>query len=144
VFDPAEGGQWSHPPAFASGAGGLVSTADDYVRFAQMLLDNGKPLVSRPTVELMTTNQLTPEQMANGGMILGGYGWGFGMAITTARTGLANIGSYGWDGGLGTNWRNDPRERLITILMTQQAWSEPQPPRVAQDFRSLAYQAIDD
>lgn len=144
VFDPANGGQWSHPPAFPSGAGGLVSTADDYARFAQMLLENGKPLLSRPTVELMTSNQLTPEQMANGGMILGGYGWGFGVAIATARTHVANVGSYGWDGGLGTNWQNDPREQLTTILMTQQAWASPEPPSVARDFSTLAYQAIEE
>jgi CubicO group peptidase (beta-lactamase class C family) len=144
VFDPAEGGQWSHPPAFPSGAGGLVSTIDDYLRFAQMLLDNGKPLLARPTVELMTSNHLSAEQMASGGMILGGSGWGFLVAIATRRDNLHNVGSYGWDGGLGTSWRNDPRERLITILMTQQAWSAPEPPPVARDFSTLAYQAIED
>jgi CubicO group peptidase (beta-lactamase class C family) len=144
VFDPAEGGQWSHPPAFPSGAGGLVSTADDYVRFAQMLLDNGKPLLARPTVELMTSNQLTSEQTANGGMILGDRGWGFLVSIVMRRDDLASVGAYGWDGGLGTYWRNDPREQLITILMTQSAWGAPRPPQVGQDFSTLAYQAMDD
>jgi CubicO group peptidase (beta-lactamase class C family) len=114
------------------------------VRFAKMLLDSGRPLLSRPSVELMTTNQLAPEQMATGGMILGQQGWGFGVSVGLRRTDLASVGSYGWDGGLGTNWRNDPREQLITILMTQQAWRAPEPPPVAQDFRTLAYQAIDD
>jgi CubicO group peptidase (beta-lactamase class C family) len=66
------------------------------------------------------------------------------MAIVTRRDTVANVGTYGWDGGLGTNWRNDPREQLITILMTQQAWAAPEPPRVARDFWTLAYQAIDD
>jgi CubicO group peptidase (beta-lactamase class C family) len=144
VFDPAEGGQWSHPPAFPSGAGGMVSTIDDYVRFVQMLLDNGQPLLARPTVELMTSNQLTAEQMANGGMILGRRGWGFLVSIVTRRDDLQNVGAYGWDGGLGTYWRNDPREQLITILMTQSAWGAPEPPRVGQDFLTLAYQALED
>jgi CubicO group peptidase (beta-lactamase class C family) len=144
VFDPAQGGQWSHPPAFPSGAAGLVSTIDDYLRFARMLLDNGTPLLARPSVELLTSNQLTPEQMAAGGLILGDQGWGLGLAVSVRRTDLPNVGSYGWDGGLGTNWRNDPREQLITLLMTQQAWSAPEPPRVARDLRTLAYQAIED
>jgi len=143
VFDPAEGGQWNHPPAFPSGAGGLVSTADDYLRLAQMLLDNGRPLLARPTVELMTTNQLTAEQMATAGWILGGHGWGLGVAIVARRDTLANVGAYGWDGGMGTNWRNDPREGLITILMTQQAWARAEPPPVARDFWTLAYQTLD-
>ena len=66
VYDPAEGGDWSRPPVFPNGAGGLVSTADDYLAFAQMLMDNGRHgktrILSRPSVELMTTDQLTPEQ----------------------------------------------------------------------------------
>ena len=68
VYDPAEGGQWSRPPAFPSGGGGLVSTVDDFLAFAQMLLDGGKHghdrILSRLSVEAMTTDQLTPEQKA--------------------------------------------------------------------------------
>ncbi len=60
LYDPAEGGQWSRPPAFPSGAGGLVSTADDFLAFGQMLLNNGKHgndrILSRLSVEAMTTN----------------------------------------------------------------------------------------
>lgn len=68
VFDPAEGGQWSGPPAFPSGAGGLVSTADDYLAFARMLLGGGRldgvRLLARPTVEAMVSDQLTAAQKA--------------------------------------------------------------------------------
>ena len=68
LYDAAEGGQWSRPPAFPSGGGGLVSTVDDFLAFAQMLLDEGKHggerILSRPSVEVMTTDQLTPEQKA--------------------------------------------------------------------------------
>jgi len=151
VYDEPAGGQWSAPPAFASGAAGLVSTADDYGAFAQMLLNfgmhNGERIVSRPTVETMTTDQLTSEQKAATEWIDGFFdasGWGFGVLIATRRANLANVGSYGWDGGLGTSWLNDPREAMATILLTQQAWTSPTPPNVCNDFRTSAYQAIDD
>ena len=84
VYDEAEGGQWSRPPAFPSGAGGLVSTIDDYLAFGQMMLDHGKHgserILSRLSVETMTTDQLTSEQKAVSGLIPGyfdSHGWGF-------------------------------------------------------------------
>jgi CubicO group peptidase (beta-lactamase class C family) len=151
VFDPAAGGQWSTPPAFPSGAAGLVSTIDDYFAFAALLLNRGKHgdtrILSRPAVELMTTDQLTLEQKALSGLV-GGYfdshGWGFGVSVVTRRDSIGSVGSYGWDGGLGTSWSNDSREDLIAILMTQQAWTSPNPPNVCRDFWTLAYAAIDD
>jgi CubicO group peptidase (beta-lactamase class C family) len=75
----------------------------------------------------------------------GDNGWGFGVSVVTRRTGIAKSpGSYGWNGGLGTAWWNDPAEDLITILMTQQAWPSASPPPDCQDFWTLACQAIDD
>ncbi len=56
----------------------------------------------------------------------------------------APVGQYGWDGGLGTIWRNDPSERMITALMTNAAWSSPRPPAIASDFLTAAYACIDD
>jgi len=152
LYDAAEGGQWSGPPAFPSGAGGLVSTVDDYLAFGQMMLDQGKHgggrLLSRLAVEAMTTDQLTPEQKAVSGLIPGsfdGFGWGFGVSIVTRRDDVAAVpGKFGWDGGLGTSWSSDPREQMVTILMTPCAWSSPSPPAVCRDFWTLAYQAIDD
>ncbi len=96
----------------------------------------------------MTTDQLTPEQKALSGLV-GGYfdahGWGFGVSIVTRRVDPArSAGTYGWDGGMGTSWYSDPREDLITILMTQCSWTSPSPPNVCLDFLTLAYQAIDD
>ncbi len=65
--------------------------------------------------------------------------------MTTRRHGIADTpGKYGWDGGLGTSWRVDPEEEMITILMTQRAWLSPEPPPILRDFWTLAYQAIDD
>jgi CubicO group peptidase (beta-lactamase class C family) len=151
VYDPAEGGDWSCPPAFPNGAGGLVSTADDYLAFARMLLNNGtdakKRILSRPSVELMTTDQLTPEQRARSGFGPDSFadsGWGFCLRITTRRTEFASLGSYGWSGGMGTLWENDPGEELITILMTQRGWESSTPAGVFVDFYTLAYAAIDD
>ena len=71
-------------------------------------------------------------------------GWGFGVSIVARRTDLPNAGTSGWDGGLGTLWRTDPREDMLTILLTQLAWASPNPPDVARDFWTSAYQAIDD
>jgi len=150
VYDEAVGGQWSRPPAFPSGAGGLVSTIDDYLAFGQMMLSQGKHgnerILSRLSVELMTTDQLTHEQKAASSLISGfldGHGWGFGVSVITRRDDIAAVpGRYGWDGGLGTSWYSDPREEMVIILMTQCAWTSPSPPNVY--FWTLAYQAIDD
>jgi CubicO group peptidase (beta-lactamase class C family) len=147
VYDePA--GQWSARPEFPSGGAGLVSTATDYLAFAEMLLRGGAPILSRPSVETMITNQLTPGQRAVAGFFPGDFdtrGWGFGVAVVTRREHpAAPVGQYGWDGGLGTVWRNDPSEQLITILMTNAAWGSPRPPGIALDFLTGAYAAISD
>ena len=152
LYDGAEGGQWSRPPAFPSGAGGLVSTIDDYLAFGQMMLSYGKHassrILSRLSVELMTTDHLTPEQKAVSGLVPGyfdSHGWGFGMSVVTRRDDIAAVpGRFGWDGGMGTSWYSDPREEMVTILMTQCAWTSPSPPDVCLDFWTSAYQAIDD
>jgi CubicO group peptidase (beta-lactamase class C family) len=152
LYDKAEGGQWSRPPAFPSGAGGLVSTIDDYLAFGQMMLNKGKHggerVLSRPSVETMTTDQLTPEQKAVSGLVPGyfdSHGWGFGVSIVTRRDDVAAVpGRFGWDGGLGTSWWSDPTEDMVTILMTQRAWTSPSPPGVCLDFWTSAYQALDD
>jgi CubicO group peptidase (beta-lactamase class C family) len=151
LYDEPEG-QWSATPAFPSGAGGLVSTADDFLAFAQMLMNGGllgnERVVARSSVETMTTDQLTPEQKARSGIVPGyfdNHGWGFGVAVVTERiTPSEPIGKYGWDGGLGTTWFNDPSEDLTGILLTQRAWTSPNPPEVCVDFNTALYAAIDD
>jgi CubicO group peptidase (beta-lactamase class C family) len=151
LYDQAEGGQWSRPPTFPSGAAGLVSTIDDYLAFGQMMLDVGQHgstrVLSRPSVEVMTTDHLTPEQKAASGLAPGffdSHGWGFGVSVVTRRDDVAAVpGRFGWDGGLGTSWYSDPQEEMVTILMTQRAWASPSPPDICLDFWTLAYQAID-
>jgi CubicO group peptidase (beta-lactamase class C family) len=150
VYDPPAGGQWSSPPPFASGAGGLVSTADDYLAFCCMLLNKGKHgdtrILSRPAVELMTSDQVTREQREGADMFFReNSSWGFGMAVYTRRDDLmATPGRFGWEGGLGTSAYSDPAEDLVGILLTQCAWSSPAAPRLLSDFWTSAYAAIDD
>jgi CubicO group peptidase (beta-lactamase class C family) len=150
-YDPPAGA-WSRPPTFASGAAGLVSTAADMVAFARMLLaggrgPDGRRVISRASVAAMTTDQLGPTQK-QAGLVDGtfrGRGWGFGVSVVTQRTDIAGSpGAYGWDGGLGTCWMNDPAEQLVTLLFTQAAWTSPDLPAIGADFRTVAWAALDD
>jgi CubicO group peptidase (beta-lactamase class C family) len=151
VYDEAAGGQWSSPPAFPSGGAGLVSTVDDFHAFGRMMLRKGRHegerILSRPTVELMTTDQLTPAQKAVSGFFPGYFdhrGWGFGLSVVTGRDDLPNSpGRFGWDGGLGTSWQADPAEDLTAILLTQRA-GFPDFSHVHRDFWTSVYQSIDD
>jgi CubicO group peptidase (beta-lactamase class C family) len=111
---------WTSAPVFPSGAAGLVSTVDDYHAFARMLLAGGGPVLTPGSVAAMTTNQLTPDQIASGGVLLGGQGWGYGLGVITTPTpeGLDG-GQYGWSGGYGTTWFNDPARDFTAIALTQ-------------------------
>jgi CubicO group peptidase (beta-lactamase class C family) len=159
IWDEAEGGRWSRPSAFPSGAGGLVSTVDDYHAYFRMLLNhgthNGERILSRPAAELMTTNRLTPEQNAartalardNVHLSFGQGqqgGWGLGMAVRTYRGDYAPVGQFGWDGGTGTSAYADPHNQLTGVLLTQIGLSTPAPARLIHDFWTTVYQAIED
>ena len=117
-----------------------------------MLLNHGKHdgerVLSRASVETMTADHLTPGQKAVSELAPGffdNHGWGFGVSVVTRRTSPAEpVGQYGWDGGLGTSWRSDPAEGMVGILLTQRAWTSPNPPDICRDFWTLAYQAVDD
>jgi len=150
LYDGVDNSQWKDPPPFQSGGGGLISTIDDYLAFCQMMLNKGRHgpgrILSRPSVELMTADHLTPEQKEGTSIFFGeNSGWGFGMAVYTRRDDLASVpGRFGWDGGLGTSGYSDPTEQLVGILMTQRMMDSPKPPSVFRDFWTSAYQAIDD
>jgi CubicO group peptidase (beta-lactamase class C family) len=152
VVEDGPGGRWSRPPAFESGGGGLVSTADDYLAFASALLaggtHRGERVLSRPSVTLMTSDQLTPEQKAVSGFWPGYFeamGWGFGMSVRTRRTHLGpSVGSYGWPGFYGTAWYNDPAEDMAAVVIMQRAHAGDQTLPMWQDIWSAVYQAIDD
>jgi CubicO group peptidase (beta-lactamase class C family) len=116
--------EWTRPPAFPDGAAGLASTVDDFLAFARMLRDggvhHGRRLLSAESVRLLTTNHLTPEQVAGAGFVpLVGRGWGYGMSVSVAPDEISEPGRYGWEGGFGTVWHNDPHRDLIAIALTQ-------------------------
>ncbi|MGH2614464.1 MAG: serine hydrolase domain-containing protein [Thermomicrobiales bacterium] len=150
VFDGVEDSRWASPPPFESGGGGLVSTADDLLTFGEMMLNNGaygdERILSRPSVTLMTTDHITPEQKAASPFFPASWenrGWGFGVAIDTRRDNLWQTpGRYGWFGGYGTSWDVDPAEEMITILLTQSV--DILFTGGLQDFWTSAYAAIDD
>jgi len=150
VYDDPAASHFAKPPLFPSGGGGLVSTADDYLAFSRMMLGKGRHggvrILSRPAVELMTTDQLTPEQRLGSEMFFGDHrSWGLGLSVATRRINLAsNPGRFGWDGGIGTSGYADPAEDLVGVLLTQRMMDSPQPPPVFADFWTAAYAAIDD
>jgi CubicO group peptidase (beta-lactamase class C family) len=152
VVEDGPDGRWSRPPAFESGGGGLVSTAEDYLAFASALLaggtHHGERVLSRPSVTLMTSDHLSPAQKAVSGFWPGYFdtmGWGFGMSVRTRRTHLGpSVGSYGWPGFYGTAWYNDPAEEMTTIFIMQRAHAGDQRLPMWLDFWTAVYQAIDD
>lgn len=152
VVEDGPDGFWSRPPVFEGGGGGLVSTADDFLAFASALLaggsHRGERVLSRPSVTLMTSDQLTPAQKAMSGFWPGYFdaiSWGFGMSVRTRRTLLGpSVGSYGWSGKYGTAWYNDPVENLTTIVILQRAHAGDQRLPMWNDIWTTVYQAIDD
>ena len=128
------------------GSGGLVSTAADYFRFADMLMQggarSGERLLSRKTVELMTSNHTGDRfvWLAGPGC---GFGLGFGVTLDRGRAHtLPTEGSYTWGGAFCTHWWNDPAEQLFGLVMTQvRPYAHL---ALRDDFQTLATAAIDD
>jgi CubicO group peptidase (beta-lactamase class C family) len=152
VLDEARGGQFARAPVFEAGAGGLVSTIDDMAAFGQMMLNKGayghERILSRPSIELMTMDHLTPEQKAASPFFANfwnDHGWGFGLGVITGRNDLSGVpGRFGWDGAFGTSWHVDPKEEMVGILMTQRRPDILSIPALTLDFWTSAYQLIDD
>ena len=139
------------PPArvntrYFSGAGGLVSTAADYLRFCQMSLNggelNGARLLSRKSIEAMTVNHIGG---LKGWLVPPGARFGLGYAVLTDLgefQGLGSVGSYWWGGAFGTTFWIDPKEQMIGILMIQiRPYTHL---AIRSQFRTLATQAIVD
>ncbi len=138
-LDDPPGGQWSSLPAFPSGAGGLVSTADDWHCFARMLLaggsSGGRQLLSAASVWQMITDQLTRSQRDASRLFLEGQGWGFGGSVNVEDIDPWNVpGRYGWVGGTGTAAHITPSTGAVTILLSQLELAGPTPPALMRDF----------
>ena len=113
-------GAFATEPAFASGAGGIVTTADDWLAFGRMLLAGGGRLLSAESVRLMMTDHTTPQQREMAGFFLDGQGWGFGGGVDTEVLTPWNVpGRYGWVGGTGTSAYVDPHRGTVSLLLTQ-------------------------
>jgi CubicO group peptidase (beta-lactamase class C family) len=149
VFDGAKKSEYSRPPAFESGAGGLVSTVDDYYAFCRMLLNQGmrgrERILSKASVASMTTDQLVPAQKLGAEIFFGNHSsWGFGMSVNIHRDKPWHVpGRFGWDGGFGTSAYSDPTNDFIGILMTQRMMDSPEPPAVHEDFWAHAYRGLE-
>jgi CubicO group peptidase (beta-lactamase class C family) len=137
-------GQWSTPPPFPLGNGGLAGTVDDWLAFARMLLAGGttaggRRLLSADSVQLMITDHTTPAQRKIGELFLEGQGWGFGGSVDIASIDPWNFdGRYGWVGGTGTSAHITPATEMIAILLTQVAADSPTPPEWMRTFWQYA------
>jgi CubicO group peptidase (beta-lactamase class C family) len=133
IDDPATS-SYRSPPSFLSGGGGLVSTIGDYLRFCQMMLGggelDGRRVLGRKTVELMTTNHLPGGGTMNDFALPGGYGevgfegMGFGLTMAVSKgpseTGIiGSPGEFMWGGAASTAFWIDPKEELLAVFMTQ-------------------------
>jgi CubicO group peptidase (beta-lactamase class C family) len=131
----------SGPRRSFSGGAGLLSTARDYGRFLQMLLNGGSldgvRLLSPAAVTLMSTNQI--------GTLYGAAGMGFGLGFSLAELpgadGFATVGTYGWGGAYATVYKIDPVERLVIVFMIQML---PNGSDLREKFPTLVYQALTD
>jgi CubicO group peptidase (beta-lactamase class C family) len=141
-WDLADGpdGQWSTPPVFPLGNGGLVGTVDDWLAFGRMLLAGGttvegRRLLSADSVQLMINDHTTPDQRMIGELFLEGQGWGFGGSVDIATIDPWNVpGRYGWVGGTGTAAHITPSTGTVTILLTQVAADGPTSPEWMRAF----------
>ncbi|HZE37935.1 MAG TPA: serine hydrolase domain-containing protein [Stackebrandtia sp.] len=142
----APDGQWSADPRFHSGAGGLVSTVDDWWAFARMMLGegtlDGKRILSRESVRDMTTNHLTAGQRAEIEVFTEGQGWGFGGTVDVDdRDPWTVPGRYGWVGGTGVTAHLTPSTRDVVILLTQRCSMGAAPTEMMRDVWRYAAQA---
>ena len=144
-FEIEEDVPFTTRPALIEGAVGLVSTAPDFLRFCQMLLNKGEldgvRLLSAATVEMMTTNGLSSPVLQQRG---GATGWGLAnvdVVITPSPRGyLTAAGEYGWDGSAGTFFSIDPARQLIVMLFAQNVPASPDGLR--QRFKAAVDQSV--
>jgi CubicO group peptidase (beta-lactamase class C family) len=154
VQDHPATSRWRNPRSFPSGGAGLVSTADDYLKFARVILGHGKDsrtgvrLLSRPMFDLMATDHLTAAERATpflGMSFWHAMGFGLGLSIAdnpTLQDWPASPGRLGWPGAYGTWWVADLKEDLIALMMIQLYFGSGGFMRT--DCETAIYQAIDD
>jgi CubicO group peptidase (beta-lactamase class C family) len=137
VWDPPDG-QWSRPPAFHDGAAGLVSTVDDLLAFARMLVRGGDQVLTADQVREMSRDHLTAAQREFGAAFLGGRGWGLGTSVLLDGPWA---GAIGWDGGLGTSFLVHPARDLAVIVLTQRLFETARAPAVHHELQAAGLAA---
>jgi CubicO group peptidase (beta-lactamase class C family) len=154
VDDRSPTSRWANPRRFQGGGGGLVSTAQDYLQFARLLLGRGRVgetrLLSNRSVDLMRSNFLSRDQRrapAFGHIVWAGQGFGLGLSIVDdpaqqLALGYRSAGSFGWPGAYGTSWFGDPVEDMIGMMLIQRRAVEPF--AMPLDFERRLYDAIDE
>ncbi|WP_051193695.1 serine hydrolase domain-containing protein [Nocardia jiangxiensis] len=159
VLDHPDATAWAQRPRFVSGGAGLISTVDDYARFARMILGRGEldgtRILTGDTVDAMARDRLTPAQHADppfnppmGQTMWEEQGFGYGVQVRTRQDGIGpGVGAVSWPGGFGTWWIADPRHDLVALLFVQSSniimggdWQIP----LGEDFLSLTYRALRD
>jgi CubicO group peptidase (beta-lactamase class C family) len=147
---PEESERYKGPRTYfeaGGGRGGVLTTAGDYARFAQMLLNNGEldgtRILSRKSVELMTCSHTGDVYVTDPGP----HGFGFGLGVGVYKGGNPSVrrspGTYGWGGAAGTHYFADPKEDLICIIFTQVFMHKMIPDNLYQEeFEKLVYQAL--
>ncbi len=139
VWDPPDG-QWSRPPSFHDGAAGLLSTVDDLLAFARMLLRGGSPVLAADQVREMSRDYLTAGQRELGTAFLDGRGWGLGTSVVLDGPWA---GATGWDGGLGTSFLLHPARDLVVIVLTQRLFDAAKGPALHTDLQAAALAAAE-
>ena len=155
LIDDPQMSLYHRKPSFLSGGGGLVSTLDDYMNFATMLLNKGvfkdQQILSKKTIDLMTSNHLegnkdlfssshanTVSETTLAGV---GFGLGFQILMNPAKNQInSSIGEYGWGGAASTAFWIDPSENLITIFLTQLIPSTTY--NIRRELRTLVYSSL--
>lgn len=152
VDDRPPASRWANPRRFQGGGGGLVSTAEDYLQFARLLLGRGRVgetrLLSNRSVDLMRSNFLSRDQRrapAFGHIVWAGQGFGLGLSVVDdpaqqLALGYRSTGSFGWPGAYGTSWFGDPVEDMIGMMLIQRRAVEPF--AMPLDFERRLYDAI--
>jgi len=152
VVDRPSASRWIDPASFPSGGAGLISTVDDYLKFARVILGRGAAggvrLLSRKMFDLMTTDHLTAEERQTpflGMEFWGDQTFGLGLSIGTDVTrhdGLMSPGRLGWPGAYGTWWVADPAEDMVALMMIQLYFGTGS--AIRSDCETMIYQAIED
>jgi CubicO group peptidase (beta-lactamase class C family) len=145
LFDDPKTSAYARAPLFPEGDAGLVSTADDFLAFSRFLLRRGvagdRRLLSEASVAAMTANRLTVAQrVGNAPILRADQGWGYGVAVELARTSEGvPAGAFGWNGGLGTSWIVDPATETVALLLTQVAFTSPEPPPAHESLKRAVF-----